>query len=82
MKALRLAAAFLFLFAAILTPSQAIIFFCDDICDCSGPCGLSCYSSPGVRTTCGQFGVCATAPGCAGGAPAAAVSTQTCSVEP
>ena len=57
MKVLRLAAASLFLLAAMLKPSEAIIFYCDDICDCNGSCALSCYSSPGVRTTCGQFGV-------------------------
>ncbi|HEV8580647.1 MAG TPA: hypothetical protein VGX68_16395 [Thermoanaerobaculia bacterium] len=80
MKAMRLAAAVLLLLAAVSVPSQALVFYCDDICDCSGPCSLSCYTFSNVRTTCGQFGVCAGQPGCTG--LVAAASAEICSVEP
>jgi hypothetical protein len=73
MKATRWILAGLFLLGALAVPCQAILFTCDDICDCNISCSLACTNGVGTRITCGQFGTCV------GKCAATAASSQVCS---
>jgi hypothetical protein len=76
MKATRWMLAGLLLLGALAVPCQAILFTCDDICDCNVSCALSCRGGNGIQTTCGNFGTCI---GKCTAAAAPAASSQICS---
>ena len=79
MRAIRRIAAVLVLLCAASIPSHAILFTCDDICDCNVSCALACKNGVGIRITCGQYGVCIGKPGCESAVASPAASSQVCS---
>ncbi len=76
MRAIRRIAAVFVLLCAVSVPSHAILFTCDDICDCNMSCALACKNGVGIRITCGQYGVCIGKPGCESAVATAPVSTS------